>query len=164
MFTSHQTPKLGGSNRGNHTHRSVQPTENVPKCIQRPGKSLWRVYHESQARCTPHIVNTSHNVPRAPTSQSQRDTSKIDWSNSVLKLDANSGFWQIPLAKSSRFLTTFITPSGRYYFNKLLFELLVCLSISKSGWQQFLVVWMELYAKWMMHWCLGATRDNLMID
>ena len=37
------------------------------------------------------------------------------------KLDANSGFWQIPLAKSSRLLTTFITPSGRYHFNKLPF-------------------------------------------
>ena len=37
------------------------------------------------------------------------------------KLDANSGFWQIPLAKESRLLTTFITPMGRYYFNKLPF-------------------------------------------
>lgn len=37
------------------------------------------------------------------------------------KLDANSGFWQIPLAKQSRPLTTFITPAGRYCFNKLLF-------------------------------------------
>ena len=37
------------------------------------------------------------------------------------KLDANSGFWQIPLAKPSRKLTTFITPFGRYYFNKLPF-------------------------------------------
>lgn len=32
------------------------------------------------------------------------------------KLDANSGFWQIPLANSSRLLTTFITPFGRYCF------------------------------------------------
>ena len=37
------------------------------------------------------------------------------------KLDANSGFWQIPVAKESRPLTTFITPFGRYYFNKLPF-------------------------------------------
>ena len=37
------------------------------------------------------------------------------------KLDANSGFWQIPLARKSRLLTTFITPFGRYYFNKLPF-------------------------------------------
>ena len=37
------------------------------------------------------------------------------------KLDANSGFWQIPLEKESRPLTTFITPMGRYCFNKLPF-------------------------------------------
>ena len=37
------------------------------------------------------------------------------------KLDANSGFWQIPLAKDSHELTTFITPFGRYCFNKLPF-------------------------------------------
>ena len=37
------------------------------------------------------------------------------------KLDANSGFWQIPLAQESCELTTFITPFGRYCFNKLPF-------------------------------------------
>ena len=37
------------------------------------------------------------------------------------KLDANSGFWQIPLARKSRPLTTFVTPFGRYCFNKLPF-------------------------------------------
>ena len=37
------------------------------------------------------------------------------------KLDANSGFWQIPLAEESRSLTTFVTPFGRYHFNKLPF-------------------------------------------
>ena len=35
------------------------------------------------------------------------------------KLDANSGFWQIRLAESSKKLTTFITPWGRYCFNVL---------------------------------------------
>jgi len=37
------------------------------------------------------------------------------------KLDARSGFWQIPLAKESALLTTFITPYGRYCFNRLPF-------------------------------------------
>ena len=37
------------------------------------------------------------------------------------KLDANSGFWQIPLTPNSRPLTTFLTPFGRYCFNKLPF-------------------------------------------
>ena len=35
------------------------------------------------------------------------------------KLDANSGFWKIPLAKQSRLLTTFINPYGRFCFKKL---------------------------------------------
>ncbi len=37
------------------------------------------------------------------------------------KLDANSGFWQIPLDEQSRPFTTFITPFGRFWFNKLPF-------------------------------------------
>ncbi len=35
------------------------------------------------------------------------------------KLDADSGFFQVPLGKSSRLLTTFLTPLGLFYFNKL---------------------------------------------
>ena len=37
------------------------------------------------------------------------------------KLDANSGFWQVPLSHNCRELTTFITPFGRYHYNKLPF-------------------------------------------
>ena len=37
------------------------------------------------------------------------------------KLDANCGFWQIPLAKHVQLLTMFITPFGRYCFTKLPF-------------------------------------------
>ena len=37
------------------------------------------------------------------------------------KLDANSGFWQVPLAESSQHLTTFITPFGRYFFLQITF-------------------------------------------
>ena len=37
------------------------------------------------------------------------------------KIDANCGFWQIPLTERSRPFTTFIIPFGRYCFNKLPF-------------------------------------------
>ena len=37
------------------------------------------------------------------------------------QLDANSGFWQIPLDPNSALLTTFITPFGRYCFHRLPF-------------------------------------------
>ena len=37
------------------------------------------------------------------------------------KLDARCGFWQIPITPESRPLTTFITPFGRYQFNRLPF-------------------------------------------
>ena len=40
------------------------------------------------------------------------------------KLDVNSGFWQVPLAEKSRLFTTFITPFGRYCYNKLPFGIL----------------------------------------
>ena len=35
------------------------------------------------------------------------------------KLDANCGFWQIPLSPESSLLTTFITPFGRFCFRRL---------------------------------------------
>ncbi len=37
------------------------------------------------------------------------------------KLDANSGFWQIKLDNDSRLLTTFVTPWGRFCFNRMPF-------------------------------------------
>lgn len=37
------------------------------------------------------------------------------------KLDANSGYWQIELNPDSAKLTTFITPFGRFHFNRLPF-------------------------------------------
>ena len=35
------------------------------------------------------------------------------------KLDCSSSFWQLPLHEDSAKLTTFITPFGRYYFNRM---------------------------------------------
>ncbi len=36
-------------------------------------------------------------------------------------LDASSGYWQLPLDEESKLLTTFISPFGRYHFNRLPF-------------------------------------------
>ncbi|GBO27925.1 hypothetical protein AVEN_237573-1 [Araneus ventricosus] len=43
------------------------------------------------------------------------------WSKIFSKLDANSGFRQIPLDKTSSYLTAFITPFGRFRFQRLPF-------------------------------------------
>ena len=57
-----------------------------------------------------------HPLPKVDETLAQLTGAKV-----FSKLDANSGFWQIPLSESSRLLTTFITPMGRYCFNKLPF-------------------------------------------
>ncbi|GBN85890.1 Uncharacterized protein K02A2.6 [Araneus ventricosus] len=43
------------------------------------------------------------------------------WSQILSKLDASSGFWQIPLDKKSSYLTTFIIPFARFRFQRLPF-------------------------------------------
>ena len=65
------------------------------------------------------------------------------------KLDANSGFWQIPLAPLSRLLTTFVTPFGRYHFNKLPF------GISSAP---------ELFQKRISNVLSGVKRSLCLID
>ena len=46
---------------------------------------------------------------------------KLGKSRFFTKLDANSGFWQLPLDKETKLLTTFVSPIGRYCFNHLPF-------------------------------------------
>ena len=46
---------------------------------------------------------------------------KVGKSKIFTKLDANSSFWQLPLCEESKLLTTFITPFGRFAFNRLPF-------------------------------------------
>ena len=51
----------------------------------------------------------------------QQILAQIGESTIFSKLHTNAGFWQIKLSKQSAFLTTFITPYGRYCFNQLPF-------------------------------------------
>ena len=71
------------------------------------------------------VLREVHPLPKVDETLAQLAGAKI-----FPKLDANSGFWQIPLTKASRLLTTFITPSGRFCFNKLPFEI-------SSAWEHF---------------------------
>ena len=62
------------------------------------------------------VLREVHPLPKVDETLAQLAGAKM-----FSKLDANCGFWQIPLAESSRRLTTFLTPIGRYHFNKLPF-------------------------------------------
>ena len=62
------------------------------------------------------VMREFHPLPAVDETLAQLSGAKI-----FTKLDANAGFWQIPLNKESRPLTTFITPFGRYQFNALPF-------------------------------------------
>ena len=57
-----------------------------------------------------------HPLPKVDETLAQLSGARI-----FSKLDANSEFWQIPLAKKSQHLTPFITPFGRYHFLKMPF-------------------------------------------
>ena len=62
------------------------------------------------------VLREVHPMPKVDTTLAQ-----LAWAKVFSKLDANSGFWQIPSAKQSRVLTTFINPYSWFCFNKLPF-------------------------------------------
>lgn len=61
------------------------------------------------------VLRKPHPIPKVDEMSAQVAEAKV-----FSKLNANSGFWQI---LHSRPLTTFITPFGRYCFNKLPFRI-----------------------------------------
>ena len=62
------------------------------------------------------VKRERHILPSVDHTLAQLSNAKI-----FSKIDANSGFWQIELSKQSSLLTTFITPFGRFCFNRLPF-------------------------------------------
>ncbi len=62
------------------------------------------------------VMREKHPLPSVEHTLGQLAGAKV-----FSKLDANAGFWQIPLSKESSLLTTFITPFGRYCYNRLYF-------------------------------------------
>ena len=64
------------------------------------------------------VLRETYPLPKVDNTLAQLIGAKI-----FTKLDASSGFWQVLLSPSSRLLTTFITPVGRYCFNKLPFRI-----------------------------------------
>ena len=56
-----------------------------------------------------------------PMSKVDNTLTKLSGAKYFRKLDANSGFWQIPLSQKSQLLTTFIMPFEQFCFNKLPF-------------------------------------------
>ena len=55
------------------------------------------------------IPRETHPIPKVDNTLAQLTGATV-----CSKLDANSGFWQIPLLDQSKLLTTFITPFGSY--------------------------------------------------
>ena len=62
------------------------------------------------------VLREVHPLPKVKTTLAQLSGATV-----FSKIDTNSGFWQIPLDPSSRLLTTFLTPFGRFCYNKLPF-------------------------------------------
>ena len=79
--------------------------------------------HNGHVRICVDLTKLNENVyrERHPLPAVDQTLAQIAGARVFSKLDANSGFWQIPLSKESALLTTFITPFGRYHFNRLPF-------------------------------------------
>ncbi|KAL8621425.1 hypothetical protein ACOMHN_048225 [Nucella lapillus] len=56
-----------------------------------------------------------------PMASVDESLAKLADSKVFTALDAKSGFWQIPLSEDSKQYSTFVTPFGRYCFNRLPF-------------------------------------------
>ena len=93
----------------------------------------------------------------APNAQSRWNFSLVSWCHYI-------GFWQIPLAKDYRHLTTFITPFGRYCFNKLPFGIISAPELFQKQMKRILEGLQVWYARWMTSLCLVPTLKSITPD
>eukprot|EP00731_Ephydatia_muelleri_P032481 Em0024g25a len=90
-------------------------------CVSRSSRSWSEWSHwESSRKSTSQLRGVPEwwSLPRRvyPLPKVDETLAQLAGAKIFSKLDANSGFWQIPLTERSKLLTTFITPFGRYYF------------------------------------------------
>ena len=84
------------------------------------------------------VMRENHDLP---SDSGDQTLGRLAGAKVFTKLDANSGFWQIPLALSSQELTPFITPFGIYCFRRLPFGIII---ISPKHFQK--KIFQECYA------------------
>ena len=84
----------------------------IPIVVPKPTRSV-RICVDLKS-LNENVMREVHPMPKVDATPAQLNGAKV-----FSKLNTNSGFWQVPLAKKYRLLTTFITPHGQFCFNKL---------------------------------------------
>jgi hypothetical protein len=87
----------------------VAPMVVVPK----PGQDKVRIFTDF-TKLNRYILREIHPMATVESSLAAIDNAKV-----FSKIDANSGFWQIPLSPESSRLTTFLTHEGRFHYLRL---------------------------------------------
>ena len=91
------------------------------------------------AKLNESVLRETYHLPKIDNLLAQIKESKF-----FSKLDCNSVFWQEKLDPDSRLLTTFITPFGRFCFNRNQ-ESSLPLDITRRGWAKLWKVKMATF-------------------
>jgi transposase InsO family protein len=94
----------------------TEPTEWCAGMVPVPKKNGTVRICVDLTRLNQSVKRERHQLPAV-----EQVLAQLSGAKKFTKLDANSGFWQIPLAPESTSLTTFTTPFGRYQFHRLPF-------------------------------------------
>ncbi|UYV83440.1 K02A2.6-like [Cordylochernes scorpioides] len=96
---------------------SLNPFQEYPKLFTGLGTLQGSYTIKLKDESQPHAIYAPRRIPIPLLNRKKNNL--IKWLKK--ELDANSGFWQIPLSEESSSLTTFLTPFGRYRFKRLPF-------------------------------------------